>query len=581
MPVKAPVSIDSTKEGANKSSVRPNSSVADADFSTPPAGAMAHPPWLRINSNSARVVQREQVRAGSEAESTGARQKSMPHSAVQGTSIASHGKGLPTELRHGIESLSGFSMENVTVHYNSSRPAQVQAHAFAQGSEIHLGPGQEEHLPHEAWHVVQQAQGRVRPTMQMKGSISVNDDKSLELEADAMGKESLDTGKRVSRKNASATPGMGAQRQVNRSVAFQSAPGVLQAVWVRLGSGTSDVELIGDADIRFTEEMRKTPGKWTERKKWKVRNLVSTRQLVHEWLGDEADVPAPIRSLVEQAKLASETRDVTTTADISTEKKSAVPAAASSSSLIDYLDAADSDGKAVATKNASPSDLKSAAVSAASSTSSLDSVSFAYEAQTSGVKKPKKLADVVKNQNAERMFTISARNDSSQREVKKAEGHLSHSTAQFYIDGFYETCLIAITHPLCPPHVNDFTNSNRSFTWLDSLVSYVPYLPKDNPETRAEAIAFHPSSSSDGRPASAIDVHWKFVTEQLKEAEEGTKTLSLRQIGNIITHMMRAEELLKTGKKTQTIVANLGNKRKFTGFSENPDGENGRDSASP
>ena len=47
--------------------------------------------------------------------------------------------------------------------------------------------GQERHLPHEAWHVVQQAQGRVKPTMQLQDGVPVNDDQGLEHEADAMG----------------------------------------------------------------------------------------------------------------------------------------------------------------------------------------------------------------------------------------------------------------------------------------------------------------------------------------------------------------------------------------------------------
>lgn len=96
--------------------------------------------------------------------------------------------GLPNLLKSGIESLSGMSMDHVTVHYNSDKPAQLQAHAYAQGSEIHLGAGQERHLPHEAWHVVQQAQGRVRPTLQMKAG-AINDDPSLEKEADMMGEK--------------------------------------------------------------------------------------------------------------------------------------------------------------------------------------------------------------------------------------------------------------------------------------------------------------------------------------------------------------------------------------------------------
>ena len=99
--------------------------------------------------------------------------------------------GLPDNLKHGIESLSGMSMDNVKVHYNSSKPAQLNAHAYAQGADIHLAPGQEKHLPHEAWHVVQQAQGRVKPTMQMKTGVPVNDDKELEHEADVMGQRAL------------------------------------------------------------------------------------------------------------------------------------------------------------------------------------------------------------------------------------------------------------------------------------------------------------------------------------------------------------------------------------------------------
>lgn len=95
--------------------------------------------------------------------------------------------GLPDQLKAGMESLSGMSMDHVKVHYNSAQPAQLNAHAFAQGSDIHLAPGQERHLPHEAWHVVQQAQGRVRPTMQMKAGVPVNDDAGLEREADVMG----------------------------------------------------------------------------------------------------------------------------------------------------------------------------------------------------------------------------------------------------------------------------------------------------------------------------------------------------------------------------------------------------------
>ena len=101
--------------------------------------------------------------------------------------------GLPDTLKSGVENLSGLSMDDVKVHRNSDKPAQLNAHAYAQGSDIHLGAGQEKHLPHEAWHVVQQKQGRVKPTMQMKGKVNVNDDVVLEKEADTMGAKAMYT----------------------------------------------------------------------------------------------------------------------------------------------------------------------------------------------------------------------------------------------------------------------------------------------------------------------------------------------------------------------------------------------------
>jgi hypothetical protein len=99
--------------------------------------------------------------------------------------------GLPDSLKTGVENLSGYTMDDVKVHYNSDKPAQLQAQAYAQGTDIHIAPGKEQHLPHEAWPVVQQKQGRVQPTIQMKGKVNVNDDDGLEKEADVMGNKVL------------------------------------------------------------------------------------------------------------------------------------------------------------------------------------------------------------------------------------------------------------------------------------------------------------------------------------------------------------------------------------------------------
>ncbi|GAA3987700.1 eCIS core domain-containing protein [Hymenobacter antarcticus] len=92
---------------------------------------------------------------------------------------------LPDRLRTGVESLSGHSLDDVQVHYNSAKPAQLEALAYAQGANIRVAPGQARHLPHAAWHVVQQL-GRVRPTVHLDG-LRVTDDVELEREADIMG----------------------------------------------------------------------------------------------------------------------------------------------------------------------------------------------------------------------------------------------------------------------------------------------------------------------------------------------------------------------------------------------------------
>ena len=98
--------------------------------------------------------------------------------------------GMPDNLKAGIESLSGQDLSAVRVHYNSAKPSEFNALAYAQGNDIHLGSGQEKHLPHEAWHTVQQREGRVEPTMEMSGE-KINDDASLEHEADEMGARAM------------------------------------------------------------------------------------------------------------------------------------------------------------------------------------------------------------------------------------------------------------------------------------------------------------------------------------------------------------------------------------------------------
>lgn len=90
--------------------------------------------------------------------------------------------GIPSNLKYNIEQLSGFSLDDVRVHYHSSKPAQLYALAYAQGTNIYIASGQEKYLTHELIHVIQQKQGIVKPTKIING-IAINDDPILEKEA--------------------------------------------------------------------------------------------------------------------------------------------------------------------------------------------------------------------------------------------------------------------------------------------------------------------------------------------------------------------------------------------------------------
>lgn len=108
-----------------------------------------------------------------------------------GTLKTNHSK-LPDALQQTMEAMSSEALDDVRVTYNSPEPMQLQAQAYTRGTEIHIAPGEEEHLPHEAWHVVQQKQGRVKPTTQANG-ITINADPQLEREAAQKGAQATNT----------------------------------------------------------------------------------------------------------------------------------------------------------------------------------------------------------------------------------------------------------------------------------------------------------------------------------------------------------------------------------------------------
>jgi hypothetical protein len=154
---------------------------------------------------------------------------------AHGATGESSGTRLPDRLKAGIEALAGVAMDDVRVHRDSAEPLGLGALAYARGDQIHLGPGQDRHLPHEAWHVAQQKQGRV----EAKGGTAVNADPALEAEADRMGA-------------AASGPAAGAGRGAPR--AARGRPGVIQPKVMDGGSWLQETDPMSPTLLGFVKK---------------------------------------------------------------------------------------------------------------------------------------------------------------------------------------------------------------------------------------------------------------------------------------------------------------------------------------
>ena len=104
--------------------------------------------------------------------------------------------GMSDAVKARMETVFNTDFSDVRIHPDSSKAPEVGALAYTQGSDIHIAPGQfrpdtaadASLLGHELAHVVQQREGRVRPTTEV-GGMPVNDDPALEQEADAFGSQ--------------------------------------------------------------------------------------------------------------------------------------------------------------------------------------------------------------------------------------------------------------------------------------------------------------------------------------------------------------------------------------------------------
>ena len=177
-------------------------------------------------------------------------------------SLVPRGMELPVSLRKGLEQLSGVDLSGVRVHRNSSKPAQLNALAYTQGRDIYVAPGQEKYLPHEGWHVVQQLQGRVRPTGYLKG-VPVNDDAALEQEADRLGEKAARIHVRSSDSKSSGSsnnPGQGIstiRKTVTRkSNAVLGLPGSQRIEIVQGVAGSPSAQFQADEEREDPEKRR-------------------------------------------------------------------------------------------------------------------------------------------------------------------------------------------------------------------------------------------------------------------------------------------------------------------------------------
>ena len=108
-------------------------------------------------------------------------------------------KNLPKALQFNLENSLGQDFSNVTIQKNSQAATEINAQAFAHGNSVHFAPGQfnsnseegKNLIGHEFTHIAQQRSGIVSPRKVLGKGLSINDDISLENEADIFGKKAV------------------------------------------------------------------------------------------------------------------------------------------------------------------------------------------------------------------------------------------------------------------------------------------------------------------------------------------------------------------------------------------------------
>ena len=138
------------------------------------------------------------------------------------------GAALPATVQTKMGNAFNFDFSGVRAHEGGQAQA-MGALAYTQGSQVHFAPGQyqpdtargQELLGHELAHVVQQSEGRVAATTQLKG-VGINDDSGLEREADDWGARAA-RGESVGRGGAAGAAIGGSDAPVQRFKDYATA----------------------------------------------------------------------------------------------------------------------------------------------------------------------------------------------------------------------------------------------------------------------------------------------------------------------------------------------------------------------
>jgi hypothetical protein len=203
---------------------------------------------------------------------------------------------VPTKVQRKMEGAFGSSFSNVKVYKDSAQAKTIGAQAFTQGNEVHFAQGKfdpnsskgQELLGHELTHVEQQRAGRVSPTTQAKG-IAINNDPSLEREADVMGAKAA-RGEKVS-----------SESKPTQMKTAGKAP-IQASMWSKIKKGAKKVggaivkgaKKVGGAYIKGAKAIGKglkAAGKWLKDKK----EIIA-------WIGKAAGTVKAVYELVKLKK---------------------------------------------------------------------------------------------------------------------------------------------------------------------------------------------------------------------------------------------------------------------------------------